>query len=152
MNQYFRPTLKDQGLLKCMNTRKQRSPGAFLFDFGRAVWHGGFQFPDYPLHWRHGVLTSEPPGKLCWRSVLEVANIPFAKPPLMLSSYPNIITIKHLPKLRNSPSYKIIIKCIDQFGFLLVFPKMNLFRFRSIPPFHLAFSCSLQLISSCSVS
>ena len=88
-------------------------------------------------------LTTEPPGKFHWGNILEVVNISFAKPPLMLTSYPNITTVKHLPKLKNSPPYKIIIKCVDQFGFHLVFPRMNLFCFRSIPPSHFAFSCSL---------
>ena len=40
----------------------------FLFFFGCTVWHVGSYFPDQglnprPLHWKHGVLTTGPPGK-----------------------------------------------------------------------------------------
>ena len=147
MNQYFRPILKDQGLLKYMNTRKQRLPGGVLFVcFWPCLVAWGILVSRLLPALEAWSLTTEPPGKFPWGNILEVVNIPFAKSPLMLTSYPNIT------KLKNSPPYKNIIKCVDQFGFHLVFPRMNLFCFRSIPPSHFAFSCSLQLISSSFVS
>ena len=49
------------------------SPGCLtssilFFKFGCAMWHTALQFPDEglnlrPLHWKHKVLTTEPPGK-----------------------------------------------------------------------------------------
>ena len=50
-----------------------------FYFFNHTVWHVGSQFPDqgqnlYPLHWKHGVLTSGPPGKSPTLSSLTLQN------------------------------------------------------------------------------
>ena len=41
-----------------------------------------------------------------------------------------------------------MIKCVECFGFLLVFPQMNVFCFQIHPKIYFAFSYSVSLISN----